>query len=50
MTSPMLKRAYFLLESVIVKGGFEIDEAKKVTHGCEHALADVVSIRIQPCP
>lgn len=37
------KSAYFLFESMIVKGGFKINISKKVAHGCEHTFADMVS-------
>ena len=38
------KSAYFLFESMIVEGVFKINVSKKVAHGCEHTLADMVSI------
>lgn len=38
------KSAYFLFESMIVEGGFKINVSKKVAHGREHTLADMVSM------
>ena len=38
------KSAYFLFESMIVEGSLKINVSKKVAHGCEHTLADMVSM------
>ena len=49
-SSPIARETYFLLKSVIVKGGLKIDESEEVAYGCEHALADMVSLIFQSSP
>ena len=40
----MRRVIYFLRESVLVKSRIELDKPKKVTDGCEHALANMIPI------
>ncbi len=41
--SGVTEKAYLVHETVVMEGVLEVDEAKEVSHGGQHAFPDVVS-------